>query len=75
MWQVLRGGSRMVDFYIKDVHSRVIDEQLYKSEGSFKYTVPETGKNIEHSVSFPFYILEPYSLLMIQIINVIAEVS
>nr|XP_022341280.1 transmembrane emp24 domain-containing protein 6-like [Crassostrea virginica] len=42
-FEVLRGGSRMVDFYIKDVHNRVIDELLYKSEGSFKYTVPATG--------------------------------
>lgn len=42
-FEVLRGGSRMVDFSIKDAYNNVIQEITYKSEASIKYKAPVTG--------------------------------
>lgn len=42
-FEVLRGGSRMVDFSIKDAYNNVIQEIIYKSEANIKYKAPVTG--------------------------------
>ncbi|XP_062574704.1 transmembrane emp24 domain-containing protein 6-like [Saccostrea cucullata] len=42
-FEVLRGGDRIVDFYVKDGYNNTIKEIIYKSEGSIEYTAPVTG--------------------------------